>query len=42
MSLNLRLPPELEAEIRRATEREGVDPESYAVAAIEERVRRTA
>lgn len=40
MSLDLQLPPELEAEIRLAAAREGVAPETYAVAALAERVRR--
>ena len=40
MSLTLHLPPELEAEIRKAAEREGIAPEIYAVTAIVERVSR--
>ena len=39
MSLHLELPPELEAEVRKAAAREGVAPESYALGALEERVR---
>jgi hypothetical protein len=39
MSLTLELPPELEAEVRSAAAREGVAPESFAVNAIEERLR---
>lgn len=41
MSLNLQLPPDLQAEIRQAAGQEGVDPEAFVVAAIKERVRRT-
>lgn len=39
MSLTLQLPPELEAEIRKAAAREGVPPETYAVTALEACVR---
>src|SRR5262249_135966 len=39
-SLTLELSPELESEIRKAAAREGIPPETYAVLAIEERVRR--
>lgn len=40
MSLTLELPPELETEIRSAAARAGVALESYALTALQERVRR--